>query len=256
MQKLRFLLLIVLLLNLSSCKWLYPNFLLRDTKDYVYYELMEAEEQKQVILPDDRISFGLYTRDGYGLIDVLGTGESGGMMSESVEQTGFIVMQNGYVELPVLGEVYVQGLTRLQLENLLEEKYSFLYNDPFVQLHVTNRRVYIFAGVGNARVLSLPAENTKLIEVIALVGGIPDRAKSHKIRIIRGDYENPSIKKIDLSTIAGLKDADFIVQPNDLIIIDSQIRPGERFISEINRIMTLVTAVTTIYLLVLSITRQ
>jgi len=47
----------VFLLNLSSCKLLYPNFLLRDTKDFYYYELKEIEEQKQVIMPEDRLSF-------------------------------------------------------------------------------------------------------------------------------------------------------------------------------------------------------
>ena len=255
MRTFRFLFVILLLTHLSSCKWLYPNFLLRDTKDYVYYELKEIEEQKQVILPEDRISFMLYTRDGYRLVDVIGEGAAGGGGAGAMAESGYLVKTDGYVELPVLGEVYVKGLTRLQLEKLLEEKYSVYYNDPFIQLRVTNRRVYIFVGVGNAQVLLLPTENTKLIEVIALVGGIPDQAKSHRIRIIRGDYENPSIKKIDLSTIAGLKDADFIVQPNDLIIIDTQIRPLQAIAREIGSFLTIVTTISTVVLLVLTITR-
>jgi len=234
----------------SSCKVLYPNYIFRDTKDFYYYELQEVEYQKQVILPDDRISFSLYTRDGFNLVDVIGGGtQSGG-------GTTYLVKEDGYVELPLLGELYVKGYTRLELEKLLEEKYSVWYNEPFMQLTVTNRRVYIFNGVGRASVLTLAEENTKLLDVIAQIGGIGAESKSNKIKIIRGDFESPSIKRIDLSTIAGLKDADFIVHPNDLIIIETRLRPGQVIVREIGNFFTVFSTISTLYLLVLSITKQ
>ncbi|GIV33703.1 MAG: hypothetical protein KatS3mg031_1238 [Chitinophagales bacterium] len=245
--------LVVVSLSFSSCKVLYPNYILRDTKDFYYYELQEADYQKQVILPGDRLSYNLYTRDGFNLIDVLGGGAQGG--TSTMARGSYLVKEDGYVELPLLGELYVKGLTRLELEKLLEEKYSVWYNEPFVQLNVTNRRVYVFTGIGSAQVLSLPEENTKLIEVIAMIGGIGAESKSHRIKIIRGDYDNPSIKRVDLSTIAGLKDADFIIQPNDIIIIDPKLRPTQAIVREINIFMTFITTITTVYLLVLSLTR-
>lgn len=239
----------------SSCKVLYPNFIFRETRDFYYYELQEVEQQKQVILPDDRISFSLSTREGFNLIDVIGGGAEGGTLGAGGVSSSYLVKQDGYVELPLLGELYVKGLTRLELQNLLEEKYSAWYNDPFIQLEVTNRRVYLFSEVGAAKVVSLPSENTKLIEVIAMSGGIGAGSKSNKIKIIRGDFDNPSIKKVDLSTIAGLKDADFIIQPNDLIIIDPKLRPGQAVVREVNYFLTLITTISTVYLLALSIAR-
>lgn len=243
---------LLILLLFSSCKIFYPNYLLRDTKDFYYYELKEVEYQKQVILPQDELSFHLYTRDGFSLVDVLG-GEIAGLQGGGAT---YRVKEDGYVELPLLGELYVKGITRLDLENLLEKKYSAWYNEPFIQLEVTNHRAYVFMGIGEAQVLALPSENTKLIEVLALMGGIDAGSKSNKIKIIRGDYDNPTIKKIDLSTIAGLKDADFVVLPNDLIIVDPKLRPAQAVITEINYFFTIVSTITTLYLLVLSITKQ
>lgn len=240
------------LLLFSSCKVFYPNYLLRDTKDFYYYELQEVENQKQVILPDDELSFNLYTRDGFNLVDVL-KGEIGGL--EGGGEITYLVKEDGYVELPLLGELYAKGMTRLELEKLLEKKYSTWYNDPYIQLKVTNHRAYVFMGVGSAKVLSLPSENTKLIEVLAMMGGISADSKSNKIKIIRGDFDSPTIKKIDLSTIGGLKDADFIVLPNDLIIVDPKLRPGQAVVREINYFLTLVTTISTIYLLALSIAK-
>lgn len=226
--------------------------MLRDTKDFYYFELKEVEYQKQVLLPGDKLTFQLYTRDGFRLVDVL-YGETVGL---SGGNTTYLVKDDGYVELPLLGEVFVKGMTRLEFERFLEKKYSVWYNDPFIQLEVTNYRAYVFMGIGSARVITLPNENTKLIEVLALMGGISADSKSHRIKIIRGDYDKPSIKRIDLSTIAGLKDADFIVLPDDLIIVDPKLRPGQAVVREINNALIIISTITTLYLLVLSITKQ
>jgi len=252
-MRIRLLVLTILSLTVSSCKVFYPNFLFRDTKDFYYYELQEVDYQKQVILPKDRISFSLYTRDGLNLIDIIGGGASSGGTSQ---QGGYLVKDDGYAELPLLGEFYVKGYTRLELEKILEEKYSVWYNDPFMELAVTNNRLYIFSGVGGAQIFGLSEENTTLLQVIASMGGIDSESKSYKIKIIRGDYDSPSIKLIDFSTIAGLKDADFIVLPNDIIVIESKLRPIQALSRELNYLFTWVTTITTVYLLVLSITKQ
>ncbi len=244
---------LLLPLLFSSCKLLYPNYLFRDTKDFKYVELKEVEYLKQTLAPSDRISFRLYTRDGLEQVDVV-SGEAGGRGGGG--SGSYLVKDDGYVELPLLGEVYVKGMTRLELENFLEKKYSVWFNDPFIQLDVTNHRAYLFMGIGSARVVPLVEENTKLIEVLASIGGISTESKSNRIKIIRGDYEHPSIKRIDLSTIGGLKEADFIVLPGDLIIVDPKLRPGQATIRELTYLMTIISTISTMYLLVLSITKQ
>ena len=90
------------------------------------------------------------------------------------------VRLDGFVEFPVVGLLHVAGKTRLELEELLEQRYSLLYNDPFVLLKVTNRRAFVFFGVGHAAIINLPFEKTSLIEVIALSGGISDGNKMLK----------------------------------------------------------------------------
>src|SRR5688572_24242311 len=96
---------LLLPLLFSSCKFLYPNYLLRDTKDFKYIQLEEVNYLKQTLEPDDRISFQLFTRDGLDRIDVI-SGETGGLGGGS---GNYLVKEDGYVELPLLGEVYVKG---------------------------------------------------------------------------------------------------------------------------------------------------
>lgn len=237
----------------SSCQVLFPNYLLREDKKYSYTELVDTSANAQTLMPGDIISFQLGTRDGYGFIDVLesvgisgGQGQNQGMMN----RVTYPVRPDGIADFPLIGELSVLGMTRIQLQELLEEKYSVIYKDPFIVLTVTNRRAFVFIGRGNAQVVNLPTENTTLIEVIALAGGLAADAKAHRVRVIRGDYDNPMIKRIDLSTISGLKDADMIIQPYDLIVVEPTTQVAPELLRQVTPILTLVTALTTIILLV------
>ncbi len=237
----------------SSCQVLFPNYLLREDKKYSYTELVDTSANAQTLMPGDIISFQLGTRDGYGFIDVLervgvsGAGQGGG---QGVTRVNYMVRPDGIADFPLIGELNVLGMTRIQLQEILEEKYSVIYKDPFIVLTVTNRRAFVFIGRGNAQVVYLPTENTTLIEVIALAGGLSADAKAHKVRVIRGDYDNPMIKRVNLATISGLKDADMIIQPYDLIVVEPTTQIAPELLKQITPVISLVLTMTTIILLV------
>lgn len=243
---------LLLVTTLSSCKLLFPNYLFRENKDIVSFDMDSLKLQAQTLMPGDQISFKLATRDGYEFVDIIRSGGQGQNQTQLTSQVTYLVRTDGVVEFPLVGAVSVNGLTRLDLENLLEEKYSTIFNDPYIVLTVTNRRAFVFMGLDGARVIPLPRENTTLMEVIALAGGISSGAKSHKIRVIRGDLDAPSIKKVDLSTIDGLKDANFLIQPNDMIVIEPTTKVVPAILGEITPVLTLITTLLTFYLLIRS----
>lgn len=249
----RLFVIVITLSGLSSCKLFFPNYLFRENKDIVSFNMDSLTKTAQTIMPGDLVSFRLTTRKGYELVDLV-TANAGGQQGQLMQglQAGirYLVRTDGTVEFPLIGNINVLGMTRLDLENLLESKYSSLYNDPFILLQVTNRRVFVFMGLGGASVISLPTENTTLIEVIALAGGIPPGAKSHKIRVIRGDLDAPSIKKVDFSTIDGLRDADFIIQPFDMIVVEPTTKVAPAILGDLTPVLTLLTTVLTFYLLI------
>lgn len=246
----RLLVLVVVLSTLSSCKLFFPNYLFRENRDIVSFNMDSVKLQAQTIMPGDHIGFKLATRDGYEFVDVVTSGGQGQAGRTQIQQISYIVRPDGTVEFPLVGVINVLGLTRLDLENKLEERYSTIYNDPFIVLSVTNRRVFVFMGLDGAQVIPLPRENTTLIEVIALAGGISKNAKSHKIRVIRGDLDAPTIKKVDLSTIDGLKDANFLVQPNDMVVVEPTTKIVPAVLGELTPVLTLITTLLTFYLLI------
>jgi len=231
-----------LLVLFSSCdRYLFSERMLRIDKNFEYSKFEDIVESEYRIAPDDRIMVRLYTNDGSGLINV----QSGtSVLVGGGAQFGINVESDGFAKLPLFGRIYLAGLTIRQAEMLIEDKYAEFYNNPFVLLEVSNRRVMIFAGA-NTSVVQLVNDNTTLFEVLASTGGIPEDGKAHNIRLIRGDLKNPEVYKIDLSTLKGMRDANLVLQANDIIYIDVRKSYVRKLLLEISPYISVLTTIVT-----------
>ena len=100
------------------------------------------------ISKDDKISFTISNNLGHKIIDNqtgVGGVNPGAMNAKEME---FIVKNDGYTELPVIGNVQVLGLTITECEDTLAKLYAKEHQNPFVQVRVTNQRVIVFPGNG------------------------------------------------------------------------------------------------------------
>lgn len=194
---------------------------------------------------DDKITFTLATNEGAVIID--GPDEISGANGTGVAME-YVVRSNGKVELPKLGKVYVAGLTVEECEDTLEALFSVEYQDPFVQVHVTNQRVIVFTGNGSdAQVIPLTNSNTTLLEVIALAGGIADRGKANTVKLIRKVDNERKVYVMDLSVMEGLKYTDLVVQGNDYIYVEPSPELAKEVVEKVLPITSLIT--TTILLI-------
>lgn len=193
------------------------------------------------ISADDKISFTLATNNGASIIE--GISGIDGQNQTSRNSSEYLVRRNGKAELPILGLVSVAGLTVEECEDKLTELLSVEYQDPFVQLKITNQRVIIFPGNGsNATVVELANTNTTLMEALALAGGITDRGKANTVKLMRRVEGKRKIYVMDLSTIEGLKYVDMIVQANDYIYVEPTAEIAKGIVSDIAPIISLLSS--------------
>jgi polysaccharide export outer membrane protein len=166
----------------------------------------------------------------------------------------YVIEADGTVKLPVLGHVKIAGLDIREAENFLEEKYTQYYVKPFVLMKVSNKRVIIFPGAGGlAKVQPIINNNTTLIEALALAGGLPEYAKSYKIKVIRGDPQKPIVYLIDLSTITGIAQGSMVVQANDIIYVEPRFRVSSEVLKEISPVLSLLTSAFLVYTVYLTV---
>ncbi|PHR48827.1 MAG: hypothetical protein COA32_05010 [Fluviicola sp.] len=197
------------------------------------------------ISPDDKIKFSMYAEKGKRIIDVV-SGVNEGSTTERIgmgTDIEYLVRTDGSVELPIIGMIEVAGLSVIECQEKLAEKYSLNYNNPFVQVEVTNRRVIVFPGTGgDAQVVPINNNNTTLMEAIALAGGITERGKAKVIKVMRQESDGRKVYQIDLSTLNGLKYADMIVQSNDYIYVEPSKQLTREFFREAAPIISLVSS--------------
>ena len=108
-----------LLISIPSCRLLYPNLMFQQ-KQYQYFELAQKQIDQYVIQPGDEISLRVYARDGFRLVDVIGSvGGAAGTIGSTASSTvtnstviiTYLVDNEGFARLPVVGELFVKGYT-------------------------------------------------------------------------------------------------------------------------------------------------
>ncbi|NNC95604.1 MAG: hypothetical protein HKN92_08585 [Chitinophagales bacterium] len=238
----------LVLMTTSSCRTLYPNRMFKQGDSDLLIRGKKMIDE-YLIQTGDELSLQIFARDGFKLIDVLSGSE---LAQQKAITYKYLVNKEGYADLPILGSYYVAGYTEETLEEKLEVEYAALFNEPYAILTVENRRAIVFKG-SSAQVVALNRSATNLLEVIAKSGGLDENSKAFKIKIIRGEFSEPEIILVDLSTVEGLKNADMIVQANDVIYIEEKRKIFSDVLGELTPILTLITAITSAYLLFKSI---
>ena len=224
------------------------NLILKTQKDYEYANVDTLNKTKDDYRVDinDIIQIRFFTNDGIKILELstadLAPGQ--GQALNATSQINYVIQNDSLVILPVIGATNIVGKTIREAEKFLQEQYKGQYVDPFVQLTVTNRRVIVFPGNGgDAQVLYLANNNVTLLEAIALAGGITERGRASKIKLIRKDPSGKRVVyKVDLSTIDGLAYTDIIVQANDYIYVEPVPELGREILKEVTPIISLISS--------------
>lgn len=252
MKKIFISLLISLLISaLFSCGRYRQNIMFQVDEDSNYdtlKTLVDDLNANYLIEPNDYLTIKVYTSDGEMLIDpenlYNAQGSSGTKNSGSLIPR-YLVDFAGFVNLPMVGKLKIDSLSIPQADSVLALKYNEYYANSFVKTTCDNRRVTVLGAMGGL-VISLENENTSLIEVLALAGGLDNTAKAQNIRLIRGDLSHPEVQIIDLSTIEGMKTASLKVQNHDIVYVEPVRKVVNEAFRDISPIVSLTTSLITL----------
>lgn len=135
------------------------------------------------------------------------------------------VRPDGFITMPMVGEVMAAGKTPAELEAELKGKLSAFVQEPRVSVivrEVNSSRVFVTGEVARPGVYPLRGR-VSLLQVIAQAGGFTDFADSDEIVVIRSDEKNTNIpvRYSDLMK-AGKDDQeryDVILRPGDTVVV-------------------------------------
>lgn len=129
---------------------------------------------------------------------------------------------DGYVSLPLLGNIKVAGLSTDQLSTLMTAKYASYVVTPQVTVSVVDirsRAVFVLGQVGKAGSYPLLAPTT-VLQLIAQAGGLTPFAKRKSIYVLRASAgQSQKIPFNYVKVVHGDTRANIVLEPGDTVIV-------------------------------------
>lgn len=181
-----------------------------------------------------------------------------GNTSNNQNRMGYLVDVNGNIEFPVLGELHVAGLTRLQLQDMINDqlKSNGYLNNPNVMVRFLNFKVFIL-GTESGKVLNITEERCTFLEALAMAGGLELYTRRDRIGVMREVNGKMVIHYLDPRSTSIFNDEFFLLQQNDIIFTEAGTR---RFLKESYSnwqwVISGITSLVSVYLLYKSIRKE
>lgn len=148
----------------------------------------------------------------------------------------FIVGFDGRIQYNYLGDLPVAGLTKHEVQQVLEKLLEQYVRVPVVTVMIiayNSKVIYVIGEVNRPGKYIMRGDTIKLRDAI-LAAGLPTRhAALSRTHVIKPDLENPLVRKINLKTILykGKLAEDINLSPSEIVVVPSTV------LSSINRFL-------------------
>ena len=140
---------------------------------------------------------------------------------ESSAPQQYLVDNQGNINFPVLGEIHVGGLTKLEIENLIIEKLKvYLKEAPLVTVRIANYRISVLGEVAKPGSFVVSNEKINLLEALAMAGDLTIYGMRDNVKLIRTGQDNKQeIITFDLNKTETVMSPYYQLQQNDIVYV-------------------------------------
>lgn len=162
--------------------------------------------------------------------------------------TGFILDDSGYVNLPIIGKVRLEGKNIFEANVTVQEVFDEYLNGVYINVRFGGLRFSVLGEVrGPGKFLVLQNRMT-IFEAIATAGDLTELAKREAITIMRQYPDGTRIHKVNLLDENIISSPFYYIQPNDVIYVEPlKIRAlgtGTNGMQSLQAILTIFTVIT------------
>lgn len=194
-----------------------------------YLQDMEHDSQIQLenrfeatISPYDELSIIISCSDPelakpFNLYGLNGMGTN-----NQIRGASYLVDVNGNIQFPVIGTIYVAGMTRLQLQESIATRLESdgYIKDPFVQVRFSNFKIF-FLGADGGKSITINNERCTFLEALAMSGDLGNFTRRDRIAVLREVNGRMVMRYLDPRSSKVFEDPFFMLQQNDFIITES-----------------------------------
>ena len=182
---------------------------------------------EQIIRPGDLLDITVMATDRTAVqpfnrrvVDVMSIRSS----SYNQEELSYYLVDNsGYIDMPVLGRIKAQGMTKSELEDYVRYQIypKYIHEVPSVTVRFENFRVSIIGDVLKPGSYIIPNERVNLLEALAMAGDLNITGRRDNVLLVRINSDGSrTTARIDLNDKELIMSPYFYLQQNDIIYIE------------------------------------
>lgn len=142
-----------------------------------------------------------------------------GDIAASVKKT-YLIDQNGNIEFPIVGDVKLAGLTRLEAIDILKEKIEAYVKDPIVSVKIVNFKITVLGEVAHPGTFKIDHERVTILEALGLAGDMTIFGERQNVLVIREKDGKKTYTRIDLTTDEIFNSDVYYLSQNDVVYVE------------------------------------
>lgn len=200
-----------------------------------YFQDMQSGNTEKVITPTDirvqpgdKIMILVNSKDPMlvNLFNLPVVNRQIGSVSNSATSqgiSGYTINSAGNIDFPVLGEVYIAGMTRGEISSYIKSELvgRNLVKDPVVTVEFMNLTISVLGEVANPGRFNIDKDRITLLEALSMAGDLTIYGKRDNVTVQREENGKTMIYKVDLGSGADLYASPvYYVKQNDVIYVE------------------------------------
>lgn len=199
-------------------------------KDILYFQDIDTYDAKKieaayepVITKDDKLQIIISGPDKSVVspYNLTLSDHATGSINTTQSIIPYLVDSHGYIDMPGLGPIKVEGMRRIDLVNHIEKLLTSqgLVKDPVVSVSFLNFRVTVLGEVRNPGTYTVPSERITVLQALGMAGDLLITAERHGVLLIRDEDGVHTHYTFDLTDSNLLNAPYFYMHQNDVIYV-------------------------------------
>jgi polysaccharide export outer membrane protein len=159
---------------------------------------------------------------------------------------GYLVNAQGNIRFQTLGELHVEGLTKNQLMDTMDQKLKMFLTNPYTDIRFLNFKVNVLGEVGKPGPYSVPEEKLTILELIGLAGDLTIYGRRDNVLVIRERDGKREFGYINLKDPKVFQSPYFNLQQNDVVMVQANKRKQTGSDQELTRNLTILSAIASV----------
>lgn len=181
-----------------------------------------AKFTEPIIQKDDILAITIQTIDpntSSANMQMPTTATTGGIQAQQ-SISGYLVDNDGMIELPMIGKLKLGGLNTHEAKKLIVEKASKYLKDPVVQVRFANYRITVIGEVSKPATFTVPSEKVSILDLLGMAGDLTIYGRRDNIMLIRDHGDKKEIARLNLSSSDIMESPYFYLKQNDVIYVE------------------------------------